>query len=113
MDILKRLKLKQQHFDGVASHLDLDYPEKIYGEAAIEITKLRTEVKERTDFEIALKDENERLRKEADLVVDELHQLRSLEDSYDSEEEVLSEIFLSLNNLCNANQAIDEARESE
>lgn len=33
-------------------------------------------------------------------LMDEIHRLRSLEDSYKSEEEVLSELLLSLNKLC-------------
>jgi len=40
------------------------------------------------------------LAKNYEDVMSEIHRLRSLEDSYDTEEEVLSELLLSLNKLC-------------
>lgn len=35
-----------------------------------------------------------------DEVMEEIHRLRSLEDSYDTEDQVLAELLLGLNKLC-------------
>ena len=40
------------------------------------------------------------LAKNHEEVMDEIHRLRSLEDSYDNESEVLAALLLGLNNLC-------------
>lgn len=49
--------------------------------------------------DLVMSESANRLR-ELEKVNDEIHRLRSLEDSYDSESQVLGELLLGLNRLC-------------
>jgi len=49
--------------------------------------------------DLVMSESANRLR-ESDLVMEEIQRLRCLEDSYDTEEQVLAELLLGLNKLC-------------
>lgn len=89
MDILEKLKLRQKHFNGIAKHLELDYPEKIYGEAADEITKLRAE--------------NEALRKDAERLAWYFSNTRNMSEEI---------IQLSMTVIAGESVGIDQWREA-